>query len=103
MEASVISYKKKKNLDETQINYQGLTIKTKKMNRSISKTLEKPMKLYSNLKFDETKVTSLKAGNIVTLEETGKVHMDEGGTERKVFRIRKNTRNYYVLEELSEA
>lgn len=73
------------------------------MNRSISKTLEKPMKLYSNLKFDETKVASLKAGNTVVLEETGKVHVDGSGIERKIFRIRKNTRNYYVLEEPSES
>ena len=41
----------------------------------------------------------MKAGNTVTLEETGKVYTDETGAERKIFRIRKNTRNYYVLEE----
>ena len=69
------------------------------MNRAISKTLEKPLRLYSNLKFDETKATSMKAGNTVTLEETGKMYTDETGAERKIFRIRKNTRNYYVLEE----
>lgn len=69
------------------------------MNRAISKTLEKPLRIYSNLKFEETKSTSIKAGSTVLLEETGKVHVDESGVERKVFRIRKNTRNYYVLEE----
>ena len=69
------------------------------MNRAISKTLEKPLRLYSNLKFEETKATSVKAGNTVLLEETGKVHVDESGEERKVFRIRRNTRNYYVLGE----
>jgi hypothetical protein len=37
----------------------------------------------------------------VTFEETGKVHMNAEGKECKVLRLRKNTRNYYVLEELN--
>jgi hypothetical protein len=55
--------------------------------------------LYSNLKFEKGKAATLKAGNTVILEETGKIHIDESGMERKVFRIRKKTRNYYVLGE----
>lgn len=69
------------------------------MNRSITKTLKSPIKLYSNLKFEESKMTRLVEGNTVILEETGKVHIDTEGRERRVFRLRKNTRNYYVLED----
>lgn len=68
------------------------------MNREISKTIKTPLRLYSNLKFDETKVSLIKPGNTVILEETGKVHINEEGEEKKIFRFRKNTRNYYVLE-----
>jgi hypothetical protein len=67
------------------------------MNMSITKTLDSPLQMYSNLKFDPSKSSTLKAGATVTLEETGKLHVDEEGLPRKVFRIRKNTRNYYVL------
>lgn len=70
------------------------------MNMSITKTLDSPLQLYSNLKFDPSKSSTLKAGVTVTLEETGKLHVDEGGFTRKVFRIRKNTRNYYVLGDI---
>lgn len=70
------------------------------MNRKVTMTLEKNLKMYSNLKFAEKGVTVLKPGTTVTLEDTGKVHPDEEGNERKVFRLKKNTRNYYTLESL---
>jgi hypothetical protein len=70
------------------------------MNRKVTVTLEKSLKMYSNLKFEEKGVTSVKPGVTLTLEDTGKIHLDEEGKERKVFRLKKNTRNYYTLESL---
>jgi hypothetical protein len=70
------------------------------MNRKLTVTLEAPIKLYANLKFEDKGVTNLKAGAIVTFEETGKVHTNSEGKDCKVLRLRKNTRNYYVLEEV---
>ena len=46
------------------------------MNRKVTMTLEKNLKMYSNLKFAEKGVTVLKTGTTVTLEDTGKVHPD---------------------------
>lgn len=69
------------------------------MNRQVTITTDKKIKLYANLKFEEKGITSLKAGVTVMLEETGKIHMDEEGKEYRVLRLRKNTRNYYVLED----
>jgi hypothetical protein len=68
------------------------------MNRTITKTLDSPLKLYSNLKFTDTGTIKLKAGATVILEDTGKVHEDEEGNQKVIFRIRRNTRNYYALE-----
>ncbi len=70
------------------------------MNRTITITLEKNLKLYSSLKFLEKGITNLKPGTTVVLEETGKVHADEEGKTYKVFRLRRDTRNYYTLENL---
>jgi len=70
------------------------------MNKKVTVNLDKNLKMYSNLKFVEKGVTVLKPGTTVTLEDTGKVHPDEEGNERKVFRLKKNTRNYYTLEGL---
>ncbi len=64
-------------------------------------TLSEPVKLYASLKFEEKGITRLKAGETVTFEETGKAHVNSEGKECKVLRLRKNTRNYYVLEELN--
>jgi hypothetical protein len=52
------------------------------------------------LKFDEKGITSLKPGATVTLEETGKVHTNSEGKDCKVMRLRKNTRNYYTIDEI---
>ncbi len=71
------------------------------MNRKLTKTLSEPVKLYASLKFEEKGITRLKAGETVTFEETGKAHVNSEGKECKVLRLRKNTRNYYVLEELN--
>jgi hypothetical protein len=68
------------------------------MNRTVTKVLEAPLKIYSNLKFIEGGTIKLKQGTTVTLEDTGKVHEDENGISRSVFRIRRNTRNYYILD-----
>jgi hypothetical protein len=70
------------------------------MNRQVTVTNTEPMRLYSNLKFEEKGVTILKPNNTVILEETGKIHTDENGKDYNVLRIRKNTRNYYVLTEI---
>jgi hypothetical protein len=70
------------------------------MNRKITITVTEPIKLYANLKFEERGVTRLKVGATAVLEETGKIHTNEEGKDCKVLRLRKNTRNYYVLEEL---
>jgi len=70
------------------------------MNRKITVTLETSLKLYANLKFEEKGITRIKEGVTVTLEETGKVHTNAEGKDCKVLRLRKNTRNYYILEEL---
>lgn len=70
------------------------------MNRKVTVTLEKSLKMYANLKFQDEGTTSLKPGVTVTLEDTGKVHLDAEGKEAKVFRLKKNTRNYYTLENL---
>lgn len=70
------------------------------MNRKVTVTLDKSLKMYSNLKFQEKGITNLKPGMTVILEETGKVHVDESGNETKVLRMKKNTRNYYTLESL---
>ncbi len=70
------------------------------MNRKITTTLERPIKLYSSLKFDEKGITNLKPGLTVTFEETGKVHTNEEGKDCKVLRLRKNTRNYYTIDEI---
>ena len=67
------------------------------MNRTETKILESPLKLYSNLKFLEVGTIKMKAGATVILEDTGKVHEDEQGNLRIIFRIRRNTRNYYAL------
>lgn len=71
------------------------------MNRTLTVTLTQAVKLYASLKFEEKGITRLKEGETVTLEETGKVHINSEGKECKVLRLRKNTRNYYLLEELS--
>jgi hypothetical protein len=71
------------------------------MNRKLTMTLSEPVKLYASLKFEEKGITRLKAGETVTFEETGKAHVNSEGKECKVLRLRKNTRNYYVLEELN--
>jgi len=70
------------------------------MNRKLTVTLAESVKLYASLKFEEKGITRLKAGDTVTFEETGKVHVNEDGKECKVLRLRKNTRNYYVLDVL---
>jgi len=70
------------------------------MNRKLTVTLAESVKLYASLKFEEKGITRLKAGDTVTFEETGKVHVNEDGKECKVLRLRKNTRNYYVLDML---
>lgn len=70
------------------------------MNRKLTVTLSETVKLYASLKFEEKGITRLKEGETVTFEETGKVHINEEGKECKVLRLRKNTRNYYVLEEI---
>lgn len=70
------------------------------MNRKITITVSDPLKLYSSLKFDEKGIAKLKEGTTVTLEETGKIHQNSEGKDCRVLRLRKNTRNYYVLEEL---
>lgn len=70
------------------------------MNRTLEVTLSEPIKLYASLKFEEKGVSKLKEGETVTLEETGKIHINEEGKECKVLRLRKATRNYYLLEEL---
>ena len=41
-----------------------------------------------------------KEGVTVTFEETGKIHTNQEGKDCKVLRLRKNTRNYYILEEV---
>jgi len=64
------------------------------------RNINKPLKLYANLKFEEKGITTIKPGVYVTLEETGKVYEDETGKQYEVLRLRKNTRNYYVLIEL---
>ncbi len=68
------------------------------MNRKVTITLEKQLKMFSSLKFTEKGITSLKPGATITLEETGKVHTDEEGKEHKVLRLRKDTRNYYTFD-----
>jgi hypothetical protein len=70
------------------------------MNRKQTITLVSPVKLYSSLKFEEKGLTSLKIGETVTFEETGKIHTNSEGKDCKVLRLRKNTRNYYILEEV---
>ena len=70
------------------------------MNRKQTVTLENTVKLYASLKFEEKGLTSLKAGATVTFEETGKIHTNPEGKDCKVLRLRKNTRNYYILEEV---
>lgn len=67
---------------------------------TIKKKLESPLKLYSSLKFEEKGITKIKAGVNVVLEDTGKIHVDSEGNHKRVFRLRKNTRNYYTLEDL---
>jgi len=67
---------------------------------TIKKTLNGPLKLYSSLKFMEKGITKIKSGSDVVLEDTGKIHIDHDGNSHRVFRIRKNTRNYYTLETL---
>lgn len=67
---------------------------------TIKKTLSGPLKLYSSLRFMEKGITRIKSGTDVTLEDTGKIHIDSEGNSHRVFRIRKNTRNYYTLESL---
>jgi hypothetical protein len=71
------------------------------MNRKLTVTLGQSVKLYASLKFEEKGITRLKEGETVTFEETGKIHINSEGKECKVLRLRKNTRNYYVLEELN--
>lgn len=71
------------------------------MNRTKTITLEHTIKLYANLKFEEKGLTVLRAGTTVSLEETGKVHVNEEGTEFDVYRLRRNTRNYYVLDDFN--
>jgi hypothetical protein len=70
------------------------------MNRKITVTLEKQLKMFSSLKFTEKGITNLKPGITVTLEETGKVHTDDEGKEHKVLRLRRDTRNYYTFDSL---
>lgn len=70
------------------------------MNRKVTVTLEKQLKMFSSLKFNEKGITSLKPGATITLEDTGKVHTDDEGREHKVLRLRRDTRNYYTFDSL---
>lgn len=70
------------------------------MNRKVTITLEKQLKMFSSLKFSEKGMSTLKSGLTVTLEETGKIHTDEEGKEHKVLRLRRDTRNYYTFDTL---
>lgn len=70
------------------------------MNRKLTITLEKQLKMFSSLKFNEKGLTNLKPGITITLEETGKIHKDDEGLEHKVLRLRKETRNYYTFDTL---
>jgi len=70
------------------------------LNKTRTITAEESIKLYANLKFEEKGLTTIKPGTTVTLEETGKVYEDREGKSYEVLRLRKNTRNYYVLMEL---
>ena len=67
------------------------------MNRTETRTLDSPLKLYPNLKFLEVGTIKIKAGATVILEDTGKVHEDEQGSQRAIFRVSRNTRNYYAI------
>jgi hypothetical protein len=70
------------------------------MNSKVTVTLSEELKMFSSLKFNEKGLTSLKPGSTVTLEETGKIHIDEGGKSHKVLRLRKDTRNYYTFDSM---
>lgn len=72
------------------------------MNRTKTINLQKPIKLYANLKFEEKGLITLKPGVTVDLEETGKVHIDKKGKEYRIYRLRRNTRNYYILDNFKE-
>jgi hypothetical protein len=67
------------------------------MNKTITKVLESPLRLYSSLTFVESGSIRIKEGATVILEDTGKVHEDAEGNLKTIFRIRRNTRNYYTL------
>ncbi len=73
------------------------------MNQTLTVNIseEAQLKLYSSLKFEEERGTSrAKPGSTVVLEQTGKLYKDNEGKVHKVFRLRKNKRNYYTLEGL---
>ena len=75
------------------------------MNQTVKVSVsgKSPLKLYSSLKFDEERgISKIKPGDTILLEETGKLHQDPEGNTHKVFRLRKNKRNYYTLEGLLE-
>jgi hypothetical protein len=70
------------------------------MNKEKKIIADRTIKLYSNLKFQEKNLVYLKNGDSAVLEETGKIYIDQEGKEHKVFRLRRNSRTYFVIEEL---
>jgi hypothetical protein len=65
----------------------------------VSIVLKKPLRIFFSQKLDPEQSQMLKPGKEVTLEDTGRTHINEDGKAVKVFRFRRGAKRvYYAIE-----
>jgi len=71
----------------------------KALAEDVSIVLKKPLRIFFSQKLDPEQSQMLKPGKEVTLEDTGRTHVNEDGKTVKVFRFRRGAKRvYYAIE-----
>jgi len=71
----------------------------KALAHDVNIVLKKPLRIFFNQKLDTEQSQILKPGKEVTLEDTGRTHINEDGKTVKVFRFRRGAKRvYYAIE-----
>jgi len=71
----------------------------KALAQDVSVVLKKPLRIFFSQKLDPEQSQMLKPGKEVTLEDTGRTHVNEDGKTVKVFRFRRGAKRvYYAIE-----
>lgn len=71
----------------------------KALAQDVSVVLKKPLRIFFSQKLDPEQSQMLKPGKEVTLEDTGRTHVNEDGKTVKVFRFRRGAKRvYYAVD-----